>query len=214
MNSPVASGGQHRGTFWVLDLDQPLAAATPARVAATFRRLGPEQARELVEAMGLASVEPLLQRFARGGQCYGAYVEEARQLAAYGWVSFQQETIGELGLTLRLREGTAYIWDCATLPPYRGRRLYPALLRFMAEALRRQGIRRLWIGADADNHASHRGIELAGFRVLADVLATQEVPPRLWLVARPGAPAALLADLRRALPDLEMPAQEDESFAS
>ena len=57
------------------------------------------------------------QRLASGKRCYVAQVEGA--LAAYGWVSWHEEEIGEIGLRLHLMPGEAYIWDCATAPAYR-----------------------------------------------------------------------------------------------
>jgi hypothetical protein len=88
---------------------------------------------------------------------------------AYGWISFDEEGIGELGLIIRLGEGEAYIWDCATLLAYRGQRLYPALLAHMLAELQRAGFKRVWIGTDADNLPSQRGVALVGCQPVAEV---------------------------------------------
>jgi ribosomal protein S18 acetylase RimI-like enzyme len=210
MNSLVAPGGQPTGTFWVMDLARSLASPSPARMAVQFREVGPEGAPELARAMGLARLEPLLQRFAAGRRCYAGYVEGGAVLAVYGWVSFDREHIGELNLTLYLPRGTAYIWDCATLPAYRGQHLYPALLVYIAGVLREQGIERVWIGADADNEASNRGMARAGFVPVADVFSAPAGSTRLVLRGRSGVSAALLADLCRALPGIEVLSQEAE----
>ena len=45
------------------------------------------------------------------------------QVAGYGWVRFEVEDIRELSLRVNLLEGEAYIWDCATLPGYRGKHI-------------------------------------------------------------------------------------------
>ena len=151
---------QHIGTFWMLKLDRPLPAGLVPRIPTNFMRIGPEIAQELAQAIELDGPTVILQRFAAGRHCYAARV--AGQLVTYGWVTFDEEDIGELGLSIRLKAGEAYIWDCATLPAYRRLRLYPALLT--------QGIQRVWIGTDTDNLASQIGIVAAGFQAVADFL--------------------------------------------
>ncbi|MBX5451990.1 GNAT family N-acetyltransferase [Thermogemmatispora sp.] len=214
MSHASASEVEHTGTFWVLDLDRPIMSSSPARLPVKLQRVGPEHAEELAAAMGVASPAVILERFARGCQCYVVYLNEGKILASYGWVSFDQEEIGELGIRIRLSAGRAYIWDCATLPPYRGQRLYPALLIYIARVLQRQGLRRLWIGADANNTASRRGIEVAGFQAVADVtrIAVSRTKTRYLLRRRPGVSEEVLQDLRQSLPPtVELVAPEDES---
>jgi GNAT superfamily N-acetyltransferase len=214
MSQATASEVRHTGTFWALDLDRPHLTSSPARLAARLQRVGSERAEELAMAMGATSPAVVLERFARGRQCYVAYLEDGQTLASYGWVSFDQEEIGELGLTIHLRPGRAYIWDCATLPPYRGQRLYPTLLIYIATVLRAQGLRRLWIGADASNYASRRGIEVAGFQAVADVTRITDLRAgtRYLLRPWPGVPEEILEDLRRSLSHTVEPAKpEDES---
>ncbi|WP_052888774.1 GNAT family N-acetyltransferase [Thermogemmatispora carboxidivorans] len=214
MSHVAASVVQHTGTFWAFDLDRPIMTGLPARLPAIFLRAGPERAEELAAAMQVASPAVVVERFARGCQCYVAYLEGGKTLASYGWISFNHEEIGELELTIRLRPGRAYIWDCATLPPYRGRRLYPALLVSIARVLQEQGLRRLWIGADASNYASRRGIEVAGFQAVADVtcIAGPEQQKRYLLRPWPGVPEERLQDLSQSLsPKVELVAPQDES---
>nr|BBH95753.1 hypothetical protein KTA_39520 [Thermogemmatispora argillosa] len=213
MSHASASEVQHTGTFWVLDLDRPIITSSPARLPAELQRVGPERAEELAAAMGVARAA-VLERFARGRQCYAAYLGDGKVLASYGWVSFDQEEIGELGLSIRLSAGRAYIWDCATLPPYRGQRLYPALLIYIARVLQQQGLRRLWIGADASNYASRRGIEVAGFQAVADVtrIVVGRTQTRYLLRRWPGVSEEVLQDLRQSLSQaVELVAPEDES---
>src|SRR6266566_1382930 len=189
---------QHIGTFWMLKLDRPLPAGLEPRIPTNFMRIGPEIAQELAQAMELDGPTVILQRFAAGRHCYAARV--AGQLVTYGWVTFDEEDIGELGLSIRLKAGEAYIWDCATLPAYRGLRLYPALLTHMLHALHAQGIHRVWIGADSDNLPSQRGMALAGFHPVGDVVVNPGLTMRrVWLRGRPGVPEQLVMDLRHAL---------------
>jgi ribosomal protein S18 acetylase RimI-like enzyme len=159
---------------------------------------GPEVAQPLAGLMGLDDPAAVFQRFASGRRCYAAWVEGT--LAAYGWVSFGEEEIGEMRLRIRLAPGEAYIWDCATALAYRRRRLYTALLGHIADELRAGGLCRAWIGVDPDNLASQKGIALAGFRPVADLIVARALAMRLvWVRGRPGAPEYVVADARRAL---------------
>ena len=117
---------QHLGTLWHMDLSEPSQIGPIPRVAVSFQRIDSEAAPSLAQVMGLDSPEEVFKRFDAGKRCYIGNVEGV--LATYGWVTFDQELIGELGLHIRLSPGEAYIWDCATLPEYRGLRLYPSLL--------------------------------------------------------------------------------------
>jgi len=193
-----ATGEQHVGTFWLLQLNSAPTSEIAPRVAATFQRADEETIPSLAQAMGLDDTSEIQRRFASRCRCYIALVDNI--LAAYGWVSFDEEEIGELHLRLHLAEGDAYIWDCATLPAHRGLRLYPALLSYIVSELRTEGLKRIWIGADRDNLASQSGMALVGFRPIADaVIACVIASPRLWLRGRPGVPEHLVMDMRRML---------------
>lgn len=183
------------GTFWLLRLDSILVNMVEPRVPTTFRRMGTDEASVLAQTMDMQEVE---QRFAAGKRCYVALVEG--KLAAYGWATFDQEAIGELGLLVHLKPGEAYIWDCVTLPEYRGLRLYPALLAYIARELQAGGFQRVWIGANADNVASQSGMRQVGFVPIADVTADSELGmSRLWLRGQPGVPEQLVRDAGYAL---------------
>ena len=187
---------QHIGTFWVLELDKPSPPAVVPRIQATFMRIGPEE--ELVQAMGLDDPAIMLQRFATGRHCYAARVDG--NLAAYGWVTFDEEAIGELGLHFRLKAGEAYIWDCATVPAYRRQHLYSALLSYIVSELHTSGLRRAWIGADMDNLVSQKGMALAGFQPAVDfLLESDQGMSRPRLKGQPGIPEQLVMDVHHAL---------------
>ncbi len=185
---------QHMGLFWTLRLDGPLPVTVEPRLPVTFMRAGPEIAGELAAAMNFPDAVPVLQRFDLGRHCYIGRSEG--QLITYGWITFDEELIGGLDLRVRLLPGEAYIWDCATLPAYRGRHLYPALLSHMQRELQRAGFRRIWIGMDADNLPSQAGVALAGFQHVIDILQVRDTPARTFL-ARPH-PGASLDDVRAA----------------
>jgi GNAT superfamily N-acetyltransferase len=196
--SGAEASPQPVGVVWHLaTTDAPAAPAAP--LPARFGRVRPEALAELAQAMGQDG-PALERRFEAGRRCYAAWT--GGQLAAYGWVSFGEEHVGELGMHLRLMPNEAYIWDCLTLAAYRRRRLYTALLGHMAEALRVEGVQAIWIGADFDNRPSQAGIARAGFTAVADLVAAPPNPGeqrrRAWLQARPGISQTLLAEARRA----------------
>src|SRR6266699_4192968 len=192
------TGARHLGTFWMLRLDQPLAIGPAPRVRTVFTRAGPEIVQELARTMEFDDPTAILQRFTRG--CHGYIARIEGKLAAYGWVTFDEESIGELGLSIRLKTGDAYIWDCATLPAYRGQRLYPALLAYMLNELQSEGLRRVWIGTDADNLPSQSGVALVGFQPIVDILMTRVLTiRRLWARGRPGVPEQVVMGARSAL---------------
>ena len=187
-----------QGTFWMLDLGQPLPIGPLPQVPVAFMRAGPEVARELAQAMNLDDEAAVLQRFDDGRHCYVGRIEG--KLATYGWVTFDEEHIGELSLSIRLKAGEAYIWNCATLPAYRGQQLYPALLIHIVSELHNQGLHRIWIGADTDNLPSQRGIVLAGFQPIGDIVISDVLTMRrAWLLGRPGISERLVMDARQAL---------------
>ncbi len=122
-----------------------------------------------------------------------------KRVAAYGWVSLEEEDIGELNLRIKLLRGEAYIWNCVTLPSFREQLLYSALLIYILGQLHAQNICRVWIGADLDNVISQRGIARAGFHHVADLLIERVLALRqVWVTGLPGVPEAIVAEARRA----------------
>ncbi len=194
------------GTIWVQDLQEPSPSITPL-IPARFCPAEPDFAHAL--AAGMSPTSPssaqreIDRRFTAGRRCYTAWAGE--RLAAYGWVSFCEEAIGEHNLRIQLRPCEAYVWDCFTLPEFRQKRLYSALLVYILSELRAGGgsvaipaICRAWIGADFDNTPSQRGIDRAGFLRVADLLVWRLPALRLiWAQAYPGVPRDLLAEARR-----------------
>src|SRR5579884_3317274 len=151
MTMPSDLEAQHVGTFWLLNLTEAAPPAVAARVPVTFQRAGSEDRAELAQAMGLNNTAEILRRFAAGKWCYIGRVDG--RLATYGWVTFDQEEIGELGLSIRLQPGEAYVSARGTSPVYRRQRLCLALRSDSLADLRRLGLRRVRIGSHADNVA-------------------------------------------------------------
>lgn len=192
----VENDPRRAGTIWVFDLDGSIRKIQPS-IDVTFSRVGPESVSGLSEVIGAANKTQIRRRFESGRRCYVAQV--GNKFAAYGWVSFNEEFIGELNLRLSLLPGEAYIWDCATLPDFRRKLLYSALLTYILADLSAERLRRVWIGADFDNIVSQRGMARAGFRYVADLVVEQVLTMRqVWIQGRPGVPEALVTAARRA----------------
>lgn len=108
--------------------------------------------------------------------------------------------LDDQAVVLQLKAGEAYIWNCATLPAYRGQRFYPALLAHIVGELHHQGLRRVWIGTETDNLPSQSGIIQAGFQPIGDVVISRVLTMRrAWMQGRPGIPEQLVIDARYAL---------------
>jgi GNAT superfamily N-acetyltransferase len=90
--------------------------------------------------------------------------------AGYGWLAHRRGGIDELDFSFSLPDGNAYLWDFVTLPEFRGRGVYPHLLQ--AILAQTPDVERFWIGYEACNLASERGIVKAGFRVVGDLAVT------------------------------------------
>jgi ribosomal protein S18 acetylase RimI-like enzyme len=167
------------------------------RINARFSQVNAESIHALAVASGWHNDDVVRQRFATGRRCFAAWVQD--ELAAYGWVSRRPEHIGEQERDIKLESDDAYIWECATLPQYRGQRLYSALLSHIVAVLREEGVRRAWIGATLDNHASLRGFVNAGFQSIVEIAYARVLNLRaLWIAPQPKAPPELVAAARRA----------------
>lgn len=202
-----------RGTLWAIDLDHTAPVVVMPKVAATSAEASREDSVALTTAMGLTDAHEVDQRFVAGSQCFAAWVDG--KVAAYGWVSRGTERIGELERSLQMQPDEAYIWDCATLPPYRRQGLYSALLGHITTALGSQGIRRVWIGASIQNRPSVQGFAAAGFHPAIRLTYVRVLMARVVRVSdEPGAPDGLAAAARRALVESRVPAAPSATMSS
>lgn len=187
---------RRHGTIWMTNLDKEMPVVNP-RVHVDFRRVTLDLAPALASPNVSLTLTEITKRLESGRQCYAAWVED--QIAAYGWVSFEEEDIGELNLRMKLLPGEAYIWDCMTLPPFREKLLYSALLTYILSELRVENLCRAWIGADVDNLPSQKGIARAGFRHVADLVIERVLAMRqVWVTGLPDVPESIVAEARRA----------------
>lgn len=179
----------------MFNLDQPPPVVTPL-LPATFGQVDSTNINELAEVMVGDDPAEINKRFDTGRRCYAARVDGV--IAAYGWVSFDEEFIGEQHLRLRLSADEAYIWNCVTLPAFRRNYLYSALLAYIVRKLFEERLSCVWIGADQDNLPSQRGIARAGFTCVADLLVARVLTLRqVWVQGRDNVPESLVAEARR-----------------
>src|SRR5258708_16362759 len=96
-----------------------------------------------------------------GDTCY--MVLDGEACVHYSWVTRWRRNIQEIGYRVNLNHRCHWIYNCTTAPSYRGRSLYPSVLRTIAQDIRRQGGDIAWIDIEATNQASLRGAYKAGF---------------------------------------------------
>jgi L-amino acid N-acyltransferase YncA len=137
---------------------------------AEIRRVTPKtvgDARSMDTPERIAEFEAFL---ARGDRGYYGYVSGRvvhRSWVVRGpavmrlWRHFGAWPVGPRG---------AYVHYCETAPEARGHGLYPATLSLIATDLAVEGVQGLFIATEAENDASRRGIEKAGFVACARVV--------------------------------------------
>ncbi len=197
--SPKRSWAFERGSLWFLEIlpdGRPPAPISPT-IPVVLTEVGRESADPLAQAMVLIEKKQVLQRLS-ARRCFTAWTEGV--IAAYCWVSTAHECIGELEHEIQLPPGEAYIWDCATLPTFRGNHLYGALLSYIIGQLRSESMRRIWIGASLDNRPSLRAFARAGFQpaAVAWYMRVSNLAC-LTLLKSPTAPENIVSSLQQML---------------
>jgi len=165
-----------RGAMWRLAWREetlilsagPLAVVDPAPAGFAMLRLSGHDCRDVNRAESA---------MARAGE--EAAVVSARLLHEddfFGWVSGDE--VVSFGWVARADRVTAgvrlvpdgrrvFLYNFHTLPSFRGLGLYPGLLRRMRSELSMDGVTEFIIDVSARNTASRRGIEKAGFTLVA-----------------------------------------------
>lgn len=162
MNDPIILGCEYN--WWLGD---PLPELEPLE---GFRAAVVEDV-DLLASLHDVAPEEIQRRFEEGNRCYLAYLDE--EPVGYGWVATKVGEIKEAGLSWPLAPQDRHLWDFVTLPPYRGRGVYPHLLQAILKAESKQA-EHFWIGHRGDNLASQRGIVKAGFNLHWQFILTPE----------------------------------------
>ena len=129
------------------------------------------------------------QRLSDGQAC--AVARHGRDIVAYCWLTCAPAWAGEIDRFVVPGPADVYLYEAFTLPEWRGRALFPALLgRLVSFALAR-GRQRALIFVLASNRPSRRAIERAGFREVRRGVAASDVAAALPVVSK--APVGALA---------------------
>jgi ribosomal protein S18 acetylase RimI-like enzyme len=94
-------------------------------------------------------------------ECYLAYCRD--KIAHLAWIYYPDQAKKHPTPFRILRPGEAAIANCVTLPEFRGRGIYPAVVRNLLQELRKQGYRRCYMYIERENIASQRGVSKIGF---------------------------------------------------
>lgn len=141
------------------------------------------KSREKAEGLtSLVGKEIVNTRFNRGEICGVARLNS--EVVSYCWVAFQQAEVGEINRTIKLRNNELYLYDAFTLPDYRGRGLFPALLTAILGFAKSQGYSRALIFSLRENRPSVRGIEKAGFSLFQSIYFFKSLGLTLCLSGR------------------------------
>jgi GNAT superfamily N-acetyltransferase len=163
------------GTLWTLGTDESLPPFCQARIEVAFKEVREDESvAELAAAMNLATSRPIRRRLSCRRRCF--VLKTGDQIVTYGWVTRGAEYVGELEREFHLHNDEAYIWDCVTLPAWRGQRGYSALLSHIIYRLHDErdergapSVSRIWIGASRQNRPSVQGFVNAGFNRVVDL---------------------------------------------
>ena len=177
--SPV--GAVQLWTFYRRDLTKPLVetraradvtitlatdADTDELAALVARRYGPTRPGPY-EKLGIGAT--ILHRLRRGLKCFVA--RSGTEIVHYNWLAFQaEESLGDTGARITLREAEAYCSDAYTVETWRGKGIHTAVLHAMLDFLQKTGYRTAYTDVGTDNRSSWKTHERLGWEVCGTAL--------------------------------------------
>lgn len=120
---------------------------------------GDPAAHQVVEALNSDLVR---RRLNRGETCFAAIHEG--EIVSYCWLAQGKIGIEEIDMAVSTLSDEVYLYDAFTFSPWRGKGLYPVVLKEMLSYAGMNGFSRALIFVAADNTASRRGVMKAGFQ--------------------------------------------------
>jgi RimJ/RimL family protein N-acetyltransferase len=111
--------------------------------------------------IGTDSRSTFAARLSETTSCF--LVAEEKKLLHATWVTTRSAWTRELGGNLLVPEGDCYVYESFTRADARGRGIYPFALQCICARAGGLGIKRIWVGVEADNPASLRAVTKAGF---------------------------------------------------
>lgn len=154
------------GTFWAIEPEKGLPPVYSADVEVIFEEVATADIGNLTQAMSLPSPNLIEERFRGRRRCFCG--KKDGRIIAYGWVTHGAEYVGEMERRFNLHPNEAYLWHCGTVPEWRQKGLYSALLNKIIYRLAAENIPTIWIGASRLNQPSIQGIANAGFKRVLD----------------------------------------------
>lgn len=105
------------------------------------------------------------RRWKRGHWCYIG--RDAGTAVAYLWVACDGWRVRDNEKANPLPAGAFFLYDAITLPDWRGRGIYPALICRPAEDLHREAVKDIYLLVVDGNRPAQRGVEKVGFTFTA-----------------------------------------------
>jgi len=161
--------------FYVLDGPPSPVAYALAHEIRCLTQFSPELGRELTRVKGFKI--NWKKRFDLAHRCYLSVCDG--KAIGYGWVCFGSWFVDlekPLGF---LQKDVAYIYDEITMDGYRGKRLAPARLAYMAADMKGQGYPRSCQLIADDNYPSQRSALTAGYQATSSVVRLHRFALRL-----------------------------------
>jgi GNAT superfamily N-acetyltransferase len=113
------------------------------------------------------------RRWARGHVCYLAIV--GCEPASYVWIAFDGWRLADEDDPHALPESAAFVYDGITLPAWRGKNLFPALMHAAATDLAGSGYSELYVLVDDSNIAPQHAFRKVGFEFTDKTVKTYRV---------------------------------------
>jgi len=170
-SSPVPPWLLDYSRFHVFEL--PQVEVEPAEEAAlTFAPLGADGLAQIAACREMADpdegVRQLIPRLEQGCICTGMWQEG--RLIGYAWANQGANVLEDRDLyRMRTGQSGAYIFDTFIHPEFRGRGLYPVLLRALQERMRALGVQRFYLTVDVYNARSIKEHTRVGARLLETI---------------------------------------------
>jgi len=95
-------------------------------------------------------------------QCYIGFVND--DIAHLAWIYYPHDSKHQPTRFRRLRSDEVAIANCVTLPAFRGRGVFPAVLRQLLAKLKSEGYRHCYSYIEVGNAPSQRAVAKVGFR--------------------------------------------------
>jgi RimJ/RimL family protein N-acetyltransferase len=126
-----------------------------------FREASAADAHVYVRDIGTDSVRTFRERLSDNTRCFLVFKGDGCVHAT--WMTTLAAWTREIQRYFRPPEGDAYVYESFTRDEVRGEGVYPFALISIAAWLDARGIKRIWVGVEADNQASLKAVGKAGF---------------------------------------------------